>query len=87
MMLRVGDVVSWRHAWGADRPRPATVKTIEVTDGGKYGCHVTEIPWSEATGRNIVVTFTDQDPWAYGGQLSPLNTAEDIQRLAREVAR
>jgi len=41
---------------------------IEITNGGKYGDPVDEVPWSKVTGRNVTVDL-DNDKWAYAEQI------------------
>ena len=35
--LKIGDVVNWRGGFGSHEPMEAVVKSIEITNGGKYG--------------------------------------------------
>lgn len=71
-MLKKGDNVNWRGAWGTQEPKIARVDVIEITRGGdKYGRPVDEVDWSECEKGNVVVTL-DNGHWAYGSQLSPL---------------
>jgi len=30
--LKVGDVVSWRHSWGREEPKKATIETIQLNE-------------------------------------------------------
>lgn len=74
-MLRVGDTVMWRGGFGADSPRPAEVRRIELIDGHPDdGQPVDEVPWSEVRGRCVVVDLSTGQ-WAYGYQIERL-TAE-----------
>ena len=68
--LSIGDKVIWRGGFGHDEPKEAVVKSIEVTDGGKYGMSVSNVDWSEVNGRNVVVDL-DNGSWAYGSQIRP----------------
>ena len=67
--LKVGDKVWWWGGFGSDPVKVATVEDIEVTGGHKYGVEVDEVDWSEVYGRNVVVSFSDNNHWAYGGQI------------------
>lgn len=69
MKLKVGDTVKWRGDFGSASPKDATVESIEITNGGKYGRVVDEVEWSKVYGRNVVVNLTN-DTWAYGDQIS-----------------
>lgn len=68
--LSIGDKVIWRGGFGHDEPKEAVVKSIDVTDGGKYGMPVSNVDWSEVNGRNVVVEL-DNGSWAYGSQIRP----------------
>lgn len=67
--LKIGDVVNWRGAFGSDAPMEAVVKSIEITNGGKYGDAVNEVSWYKVYDRNVVVTL-DNGCWAYASQIS-----------------
>lgn len=65
--IKIGDVVSWRGAWGRDSAKDAVVEGIEVNCEDKEGTPVTEITTDECNGRTI---FTlDNGHWAYGYQI------------------
>lgn len=70
-LLRVGDTVIWRGAWGRERPRRAHVIALEETDAprSKYGEPVLAIPWDRMA---YAVVTLDNGHWAYGEQLSPI---------------
>lgn len=70
-MLKIGDTVLWRGGFGTDSPKKAKVEEIEITNGGKYGDPVDEVPWSKVQGRNAVVTL-DNGHWAYASQIQKL---------------
>jgi hypothetical protein len=67
--LKVGDTVLYKQAFGTGPTIKTKVESIEVTNGGKYGDNVDEIPWSKVTGRNVVVDL-DCGNWGYGNQIS-----------------
>jgi hypothetical protein len=68
-VLRVGDVVEWRGAWGTQPPQIARVETIDQTQARnqKYGDPVEEFRWD-----SHFVVGLDNGFWAYGYQLSPV---------------
>ena len=70
-LLRIGDTVRWRGAWGHDPERRATITAIEwVEPGQKYGDpHITAMPWAEV--RVHAVVTLDNGHWAYGDQIRP----------------
>ena len=67
--LKIGDKVWWRGGFGFDAPKVATVEEIEVTGGYKYGEQVDEVDWAEVYDRNVVVSFSDHNNWAYASQI------------------
>ena len=67
--LEIGDQVFWRGGFGTDKVQMATVEEIEITGGYKYGDSVDEVDWSEVYDRNVVVSFSDNNHWAYGEQI------------------
>ena len=68
--LKIGDKVWWRGGFGSDPAKVATVEEIEVTGGYKYGEQVDEVDWSEVYDRNVVVSFSDHNNWAYASQIT-----------------
>ncbi len=66
--LKIGDTVLWRGGFGSEPARLAVVEGIEITNGGKYGDSVDEVPWSEVYDRNVTVDLYN-DHWAYGEQI------------------
>ena len=70
-ILRRGDEVIWRGAWGSDAPQRARVTGIEHTRGDKYGDTVDSAPWSEMTDREYAVDL-DNGHWAYADQIAPV---------------
>lgn len=67
--LKIGDKVWWRGDFGSAPIKEAVVEGIEITNGGKYGDSVDEVPWSEVYDRNVTVDL-DNDHWAYAEQIS-----------------
>jgi len=67
--LKIGDKVWWRGGFGSDTRNVATIEEIEITGGYKYGDQVEEVDWDEVYGRNVVVSFSDNNHWAYGEQI------------------
>jgi hypothetical protein len=76
-ILRVGDIVLWRGAFGRDPAREAVVEKIELIEeeGSKYGTAVESAPWSRLHGRHAVIDFGNH--WAYAEQIAPLRGQED----------
>ena len=70
-MLRIGDRVCWRNAWGSQPPVTAVVEGIEINCGGrrKYGDLVEEVSWEEVKKGGVVVSLTNGH-WAYGYQIT-----------------
>lgn len=67
--LKVGDKVWWRGGFGSEPAKLATVEEIEITNGYKYGDQVDEVSWKQVYDRNVVVSFSDNDHWAYASQI------------------
>ena len=68
--LKVGDKVWWRGGFGSEPKKLATVEEIEITRGYKYGDQVDEVDWDEVYDRNVVVSFSDNNHWAYASQIT-----------------
>ena len=68
--LRIGDKVWWRGGFGSEPAKLATIEEIEITGGYKYGDQVDEVDWSEVYDRNVVVSFSDNNHWAYASQIT-----------------
>jgi hypothetical protein len=81
MQLNKGDWVWWRHAWGAEPPRPAKIKRIE--DNVNSGVEFDSIDWDKVKDRDVIVDLSTSSNWAYGFQISPLTDAE--RELLNEV--
>lgn len=70
-LLKVGDEVIWRGAWGTAHPaRARVIGLTEVEPGEKYGYGVRLMLWSEVQSRAVV--DLDNGYWAYGSQLEPV---------------
>ena len=67
--LKIGDKVWWRGGFGSEPAKLATVEEIEITNGYKYGEQVDEVSWKQVYDRNVVVSFSDNDHWAYASQI------------------
>jgi hypothetical protein len=72
-LLRVGDEVVWRGAWGTEAPVHARVIHIEHTCGEKYGDDVESAPWSAMVDREFTVDL-DNGSWAYADQITPVRS-------------
>ena len=67
--LKIGDKVWWRGGFGSEPAKLATIEEIEITGGYKYGDQVDEVDWDEVYDRNVVVSFSDNNHWAYASQI------------------
>jgi hypothetical protein len=69
-VVKVGDTVMWRGAFGGDPARPAVVMGMEVTNGPreKDGRDVEVASWSLVR-ENRVVFILDTGNWAYSDQI------------------
>jgi len=70
MKLKIGDKVWWRGGFGSEPKKLATIEEIEITGGYKYGKQVDEVDWDQVYDRNVVVSFSDNNHWAYAEQIS-----------------
>lgn len=72
-ILKVGDPVNWKGAWGNEPTKKTEIESIEICkEGNKYGDNVDEVAWSLVKkGRQVVVNLTNGH-WAYGDQLSEI---------------
>jgi hypothetical protein len=69
-ILKVGDKVMWRGAWGKEIPKEAMVTEMELCGvGQKYGKPISSAKWTTVENDKVVVTL-DNGHWAYGNQLS-----------------
>ena len=67
-ILKVGDKVMWRGAWGKETPKEAVVTEMELCGvGRKYGKPISSAKWTTVEKR-VTVTL-DNGFWAYGYQL------------------
>jgi len=71
-ILKVGDRVTWRGAWGKDAPCIATVAQITVTVGPyqKGGEEVKQIS-HDTLRQGLAVIDLDNGHWAYAKQVAP----------------
>ena len=74
-MLKIGDTVAWRHAWGTGSVADAVVTGLDVTfyPREKYGDPADEVSWDLVQQNRVVVTLSNSH-WAYGSQISPQGT-------------
>lgn len=71
-ILKVGDTVAWRGAWGHDPVKEAIIESIETNcNGRKFGTNVDSIEWNEVTRDNVTVQLVHGN-WAYGDQLKEI---------------
>ena len=72
-MLKVGDKVSWRHAWGTAPVQDIFVKDMEVTDYPrmKNGNPVSEVSWDLVKQNRVIFTLSC-NLWAYASQIAPV---------------
>ena len=68
-ILRIGDKVSWRGAWGSHDAVIAIVEGIEINCKGKEGYPVDEVSWEEVKRGGVVVDLSNGH-WAYGYQIT-----------------
>jgi len=68
-ILKVGDKVMWRGAWGKETPKEAVVTEMALCAvGEKYGKPISSAKWSTVENEKVVVDL-DNGHWAYGYQL------------------
>lgn len=71
-MLKVGDKVMWRGAWGTQPPLEATIESMQLCpQGQKHGKNINSCSWDTIAKGKIVVSLTNGH-WAYGHQLDPI---------------
>lgn len=71
-ILKIGDKVMWRGAWGKDPAEEAIIEGIELClDGAKYGDAVESVSWNDVKNGNVVVSL-DNGHWAYGHQIKQI---------------
>lgn len=88
--LNVNDTVIWRGAWGQEAPKPAKVEGIEIVPKGqKYGGkEVQRVEWEKVINSGTIIVTLDNGHWAYGDQLSPIETKENdtpIERVLKNL--
>ena len=72
-ILKIGDKVMWRGAWGKDPAEEAIIDGIELCPvGAKYGDAVESVSWNDVKNGNVVVSL-DNGHWAYGHQIKQIN--------------
>jgi hypothetical protein len=71
-MLKVGDSVMWRGAWGTQPAKKVKITGIEICkEGDKCGRQVDEVSWDKVDSRRIVLDL-DNGHWSYGTQISKI---------------
>ena len=75
MVLKIGDKVAWRHAWGSGPLAEAVIEHITVTDypREKYGDDREKVGWDLVHANRVCVSLSNGS-WAYGSQISPPGT-------------
>lgn len=75
MILKIGDKVAWRHAWGTGPLEEAVIQHITVTDypREKYGDDREQADWALVHANRVCVSLANGS-WAYGSQISPIGT-------------
>lgn len=72
-ILRVGDMVIWRGAWGDEEPQEVQVQAItRALPGDKYGEDLQSLPWAEVRWSGCCVVDLPNGAWAYGSYILPL---------------
>ena len=71
----------WRGSWGRDIPKEAVVERIGInfdpSTDESFG--VEEVEWCDVG--DTVVLDLDNGHWAYGSQIEPMPTDEDIDNF------
>ncbi len=72
-IVKVGDTVLWKGAFGSGPEQEAVVKGLEITGVPyeKEGDSVDEVPWSLVR-RGLVVFDLENGHWAYSNQISKI---------------
>lgn len=69
-MLKIGDKVMWRGAWGSEPPKEVIIESIQLCPvGSKYGKEIKSCKWETVEKGKIIVCLTNGH-WAYGYQIS-----------------
>jgi hypothetical protein len=72
-ILKLGDKVMWRGAWGKDPAEEAIIEGIQLCPvRQKYGDAVESVTWEDVEGDKVAVTLTN-GYWAYGHQLDQIS--------------
>ena len=72
-ILRIGDAVLWRSAWGTKPAQTTTVTAIErvqPASGEKHGQRVSAMDWADVP--SCAVVDLQNGHWAYGKQIEPV---------------
>jgi len=68
-LLKVGDTVNWKGAWGSQPALDAKVEAIEIKCVNKCGDAVEFVKWNKVHDRTVIVSL-DNGSWAYGNQIT-----------------
>lgn len=74
MKIKVGDTVMWRGSWGSEKPEPAVVTSLTVTETSRDkhgGVEVEEVD-EELVIQNRVLFSLANGHWAYSDQISTI---------------
>lgn len=69
-VLKVGDKVSWRGAWGKQAAQIVVVESIDVNCVNKSGDEVDEVDWDDVD--ESVIVSLNNNHWAYGYQIDKI---------------
>ena len=69
--LRIGDTILWAGSWGNEPYKEATIETIEIDCEHGEGSKVSSVDWEAVVDRTVTVVL-DNNHWAYGFQIKPL---------------
>lgn len=72
-VVRVGDTVMWRGAWGRDAPKQAVIESMELCSRPheKYGEPVDSVPLAD---KDRLCVSLSNGSWAYGYQIEPIKS-------------
>jgi hypothetical protein len=74
-ILKIGDTVNWRGAWGTQKAENAVVESIQRGrfDGDKDGKDIESVSWSSLSkgDRRYLVTLTNGH-WAWANQIDKI---------------
>lgn len=75
-ILKVGDTVMWRGAWGRDAARPAKIENMELCEAPrmKEGVRVRAVDWAD---KARLVVDLDNGSWAYGFQIEKMEVPDE----------